>query len=216
VETSPAATRTAPAADPLEPLAQLYRDLRASPAGLSGREAARRLEATGRNELSRRGGRRWPGELGRQFTQPLALLLAGAAALAWASGSPRLAIAIVAVIFLNAGFAFAQEMQAERAVEALAAFLSERARVRRDGSAQEVDARLLVPADVLLIEEGQSICADARLITGTLELDMSTLTGESVPVSRSAGPADVSVPLLEAARWCSAAPPAQAAKPRPW
>jgi len=198
VETSPAATRTAPTADPLEPLAQLYRDLRASPAGLSGREAARRLEATGPDELSRRGGRRWPGELGRQFTQPLALLLAGAAALAWASGSPRLAIAIVAVIFLNAGFAFAQEMQSEWAVEALAAFLPERARVRRDGSAQEVDARLLVPGDVLLIEEGQSICADAQLITGTLELDMSTLTGESVPVSRSAGPADVSVPLLEA------------------
>jgi len=184
--------------NPLEPLGQLYRDLRASPAGLSGREAARRLEVSGPNELSRRGGRRWPGELARQFTQPLAVLLAAAAGLAWGSGSPRLAIAIVAVIFLNAGFAFAQEMQAERAVEALAAFLPERARVRRDGSVQDIEARLLVPGDVLLIEEGDSICADARLMSGALEVDMSTLAGESVPVTRSAGPADVSVPLLQA------------------
>ena len=184
--------------DPLEPLALLFRDLRSSPAGLPGREAARRLEVSGPNELSRRGGRRWPGELARQFTQPLAVLLAVAAVLAWVSGTPRLGIAIVAVIFLNAGFAFAQEMQAERAVEALAAFLPERARVRRDGSVRQVEARLLVPGDVLLIEEGDSICADARLMTGTLEVDMSTLTGESVPVTRSAGPAEASVPLLQA------------------
>ena len=133
-------------ADPLEPMAQLFRDLRAVPAGLSGREAARRLEVYGPNELARRGGRRWPGELAAQFTQPLAVLLALAGVLAWASGTPRLAIAIAAVILLNAGFAFAQEMQAERAVEALAAFLPEHARVLRDGTRQEIGARLLVPA----------------------------------------------------------------------
>ena len=185
--------------DPLEPMGQLFRDLRASPAGLSGREAARRLEVSGPNELARRGGRRWPGELAAQFTQPLAILLAVAAVLAWASGTPRLSIAIAAVILLNAGFAFAQEMQAERAVEALAAFLPERARVLRDGARQETEARLLVPGDVLLIEEGESVCADARLMEGVLEVDMSTLTGESVPVTRSAGPADVGVPLLQAA-----------------
>jgi calcium-translocating P-type ATPase len=187
------------AADPLEPLDRLFRDLRASPGGLSAREAARRLEVYGPNELARRGGRRWPGELAAQFTQPLAVLLTVAAVLAWASGTPRLGIAIVAVIVLNAGFAFVQEMQAERAVEALAAFLPERARALRDGIRQEIQARLLVPGDVLLIEEGESVCADARLVNGTLEVDMSTLTGESVPVTRSAGPADAGVPLLQAA-----------------
>jgi calcium-translocating P-type ATPase len=185
-------------ADPHEPLAHLFRDLRSGQSGLSVREAARRLETWGPNELSRRGGRRWPGELARQFTQPLAILLAAAAVLAWVSGTPRLGIAIAAVIFLNAGFAFAQEMQAERAVEALAAFLPERARVRRDGTSQDIEARMLVPGDVLLIEEGERVCADARLITGTLEVDMSTLTGESVPVTRSGGPADPAVPLLQA------------------
>ncbi|MDR2985949.1 MAG: hypothetical protein LBV34_14025 [Nocardiopsaceae bacterium] len=82
--------------DPLEPVAKLLRDLRASEAGLPDREAARRLEVSGPNELTRRGGRRWPGELAGQFTQPLALLLADAAALAWVSGTPRLGIAIVA------------------------------------------------------------------------------------------------------------------------
>ncbi len=126
------------------------------------------------------------------------MLLAAAAVLAWVSGTPGLGIAIAAVIFLNAGFAFAQEMQAERAVEALAAFMPERARVKREGARKEIDARLLVPGDVVLVEEGESICADARLLTGTLEVDMSTLTGESVPVIRSASPAEPGVPLLQA------------------
>jgi calcium-translocating P-type ATPase len=182
----------------MEPVAQLFRDLRSAPGGLSGREAARRLEVAGPNELTRRGGRRWPGELAGQFTHPLALLLALAAALAWASGTPKLAIAIAAVIVLNAAFSFAQELQAERAVEALAAFLPERAQVLRDGTRIDIEARMLVPGDVLLIEEGERICADARLLAGTLEVDMSTLTGESVPVTRSAGAGDGTVPLLEA------------------
>jgi calcium-translocating P-type ATPase len=195
---SPAAAQRIDAPDPLEPLERLYRDLRSSPAGLSGREAARRLEVSGPNELTRRGGRRWPGELARQFTHPLALLLTLAGVLAWVSGTPRLAVAIAAVIVLNAAFAFAQEMQAERAVEALAAFLPEHARVLRDGERQEVEARLLVPGDVLLIEEGERVCADARLIDGTVEVDTSTLTGESVPVTRSAGAANGAASLLEA------------------
>jgi hypothetical protein len=62
-------------ADPLEPMAQLFRDLRALPAGLSGREAARRLEVSVPNEPARRGGQRWPGDLATQFTPPLAVLL---------------------------------------------------------------------------------------------------------------------------------------------
>ncbi len=187
-----------PAANPLEPLAQLFRDLRSSPDGLSSREAMRRLEVSGPNQLTRRSGRRWPAELAGQFTQPLAVLLTVAGVLAWISGTPRLGIAIAAVILLNAGFAFVQEMQAERAVEALAAFLPERARVLRDGIHQEIEARLLVPGDVLLIEEGEQICADARMLAGTLEVDMSTLTGESVPVTRAAGIPDPGVPFLQA------------------
>ncbi len=77
--------------------------------------------------------------------------------------------------------------------------MPERARIKRDGVRTEIDARLLVPGDVLLIEEGERVCADARLIAGNLEVDMSTLTGDSVPVDRTTGPADPGVPRLQAA-----------------
>ena len=136
--------------------------------------------------------------------------------LAWASGTPRLAVAIVAVILLNASFSFVQELQAERAVEALAAFLPERARVLRDRTRQDIEARLLVPGDVLLIEEGDRICADARLITGTVEVDMATLTGESVPVIRSADSLDGRFRCCRPRTWCSAGASARAARRKPW
>jgi calcium-translocating P-type ATPase len=184
--------------DEREPLAELFRDLRTSRAGLAAREAARRLVVYGPNELTGQTGRRWPGELLAQFTQPLAILLALAAVLAWVGGTPALSIAVVAVILLNAGFAFVQEMQAERAVDALAAFLPAVARVVRDGARTEIPARELVPGDVQIVTEGDRVCADARLIDGSLVLDLSALTGESIPVNRSAEPAAPSGSPLEA------------------
>ena len=184
--------------DPEEPLSRLLRDLRTTPNGLSDREAARRLIAYGPNELTRRTEHRLWKELGRQFTHPLALLLWAAAGLAWLGGIVQVAVAIVIVIVLNAVFAFVQELQAERAVEALAGYLPASARVRREGSEYDVPARELVPGDVLLIEEGERISADARLISGSLEVDSSTLTGESTPVSRSSEWTDTHVPLLQA------------------
>jgi calcium-translocating P-type ATPase len=180
------------------PLAEVFRDLRSSPAGLPGREAVRRQMVYGPNELTRRGSRRWPGALLAQLTQPLAILLAVAAVLAWIGGTPALAVAVVAVILLNAGFAFVQEMQAERAVEALAAFLPPTARVVRDGVRSEVAARDVVPGDVVIVSEGDRVCADARLIEGTILMDLSALNGESMPATRSADPTSAVGPLLEA------------------
>jgi calcium-translocating P-type ATPase len=185
-------------ADPREALAQLFQDLRSSPEGLSGRDASRRLTAYGPNELRRRGGAHWPEQLAKQLTHPLALLLWVAAALAFAAGTPILGAAIVAVILLNAGFAFAQERQAEQAIEALRSYLPEQATVLRDGQAQTVEARTLVPGDVLLLAEGDRISADARLLDGGLEIDLSTLTGESQPVYRSAEFLNETGPVLEA------------------
>ena len=178
---------SSPESSALEPVPLLLRDLGTTPHGLTSREAARRLTAYGPNELRRRGGRTWPRDLARQFTHPLALLLWAAAALALVANTAVLAAAIVAVIVLNAGFAFWQEQQAERAVEALADYLPPRATVARDGRWQEIAAQELVPGDILLIEEGNAISADARLLDGALEVDMSTLTGESTPVERAAG-----------------------------
>jgi calcium-translocating P-type ATPase len=184
--------------DPEERIDQLLRDLRSSRSGLSSREAERRLVQFGPNVLRRRGGRRWPRELAQQFTHPLALLLWAAAGLAWVAGIVPVAIAIVVVIVVNAGFAFAQELQAERAVEALAQYLPTQAKVLRDGHEHLIDADALVPGDVLLIEEGDRISADARMLTGGIEVDISMLTGESVPVFRAASLVDVDVPLLRA------------------
>lgn len=189
---------TGTATDPREALPLLLRDLRSSAAGLTAREATRRAVVYGPNQLSSRGGRRWPRELLAQVTHPLALLLAAAAVLAVVSGSPTLGGAIVAVIVLNAVFAFFQELHAEHAVAALAAYLPSRASVLRDGVRTDVAAATLVPGDVLLIEEGDRISADAHLISGSVEVDLSTLTGESQPVTRVAGPGDSTVALLQA------------------
>lgn len=184
--------------DERRPADDLFRDLRTSRSGLTAREAARRQLVYGPNTLTRAGGRRWPGELLAQFTQPLAILLALAAVLAWIGGTPALSIAVVAVILLNAGFAFVQEMQAERAVEALAAFLPPTARVVRDRVRSDIEAKDLVPGDILIVAEGDRICADARIIEGTVTLDLSSLTGESLPVTRSPEPSPNDVSLLEA------------------
>lgn len=194
----PSSADTISEADPRVQLSLLYRSLRSSPNGLSAGEAERRLTRFGPNELNRRQGRRWPRELLRQFTHPLALLLTAAAVLAAVSGTRKLAVAIAIVVVLNALFAFVQEMQAERAVEALAAYVPERARVLRGGSPADIEARALVPGDVLVVEEGDRICADGRLVAGSIQVDLSMLNGESRPATRSADMLDTSGPLLQA------------------
>jgi calcium-translocating P-type ATPase len=118
--------------------------------------------------------------------------------LAAVAGIAPVAIAVVVVILLNAAFAFVQERQAERAVEALQGYLPQKAEVIRDGSRLSVDAGGLVPGDLMLIEEGSRISADAHILDGAVEVDLSTLTGESVPVTRSVAPTRVHTPLLQA------------------
>ncbi|MFC0003592.1 cation-translocating P-type ATPase [Micromonospora siamensis] len=172
--------------DPRVPLDRLFQDLRTGPDGLSTAEARRRLAEHGPNELRRQRRRGWWREVGRQVVHPLALLLWIAAALAWISGTTVLAVAILVVIALNALFASVQERQAERAVEALTRYLPRHARVRRDGRWAEVPAAELVPGDLLAVGEGDRISADARLVDGDVEVDLSALTGESQPVHRAA------------------------------
>jgi calcium-translocating P-type ATPase len=176
-----------PPLDPLGPEERLFRDLRSRREGLSAREVERRLIQYGPNEISRRGRRRWWPEVVKQLTHPLALLLWAASVLAWFAGTPALSGAIVGVIVLNAAFALLQERQAERAVEARAAFLPAQVAVLRDGHRQLDDVRDLVPGDVIVLAEGDRVPADARLIEGRLQIDTAALTGESVPVTREAG-----------------------------
>ena len=186
--------------DPREPIERLLRDLGVRAEGLSEREAARRLLAYGRNELRRGRGREWPRQIVNQLIHPLALLLWVAAGLALVAGTPVLCAAIVAVIVLNAAFAFAQERQAGRAVEALQRYLPQQATVVRDGHVGVVDAAGLVPGDVVIVSEGDRVSADARLLGGGVEIDLSTLTGESQPVYRSADADDEPGGLLVESR----------------
>lgn len=183
--------------DPLEPLPLLRRELGTGARGLSAREAARRLAVYGPNEVRRRARTSLGRELVRQLVHPLALLLWAAAALAFVAGIPVLGWAIVAVVLLNAGFALLQERQAEQAVETLAKYLPQQALVIRDGRPSPVEARELVPGDLVVLEEGARVPADARLADGGIEVDLSMLTGESTPAERLAGPGLAGAPLLQ-------------------
>lgn len=194
---APPVVRRGPA-DPREPILALFRGLTASPKGLSSREAERRLVAYGPNELLRRGRALWPRQLLRQITHPLAFLLWVAAGLAFVAGLPVLGVAIVAVIALNALFAFAQERHAGSAVEALKRYMPPQATVLRDGRPRLVDAIGLVPGDVIVLQEGDRVPVDARLLEGSVDVDLSTLTGESQPVYRSSEFLDTTGPLMDA------------------
>jgi calcium-translocating P-type ATPase len=185
-------------ADAEEPLAHFLRHVRAGRNGLSSREADRRVLVFGANKLRKRVQRTWPRDLARQFTHPLALLLWMASALAMVSGAPVLAAAIITVIVLNAVLAFIQEQEAARAIDALAQYLPAQAKVIRDQRIHTVSAIAIVPGDLIVVDEGDRICADARIVDGALDVDMSALTGEVLPAFRAAGAASGTRPLLEA------------------
>jgi magnesium-transporting ATPase (P-type) len=160
--------------------------LRTAREGLSGEEAAARLRAVGANRLPERRGVGLPRQLLGQMIHFFALMLWAAAALAFVGRMPQLGVAIVVVIVVNGAFSFAQEYRAERAVRALAALLPETAVVRRAHRRLVIPAGELVPGDVVLLKEGDRISADARVIRSSeLRVDMSSLTGESEPVSRT-------------------------------
>jgi calcium-translocating P-type ATPase len=171
-----------------EPLPRLFRDLETTEHGLSEREASRRLQVSGPNELPAFGRRRWLRDLVDQLTHPLALLLWAAAGLAAVISATVLAAAILGVVVINAIFAFLQERQAQRAVDTLRRYLPRAGRVIRDGRLRLVPVETLVPGDLIDIVEGDRIPADARLISGTVEVDTSTISGESEPAVR--GPTD--------------------------
>ncbi|MFJ3091400.1 cation-translocating P-type ATPase [Streptomyces sp. NPDC086838] len=186
-----------PSYDPREPLPRLRHELATGPEGLSAREAARRLAVHGPNEVRGRQQSSFVREVAGQLTHPLALLLWAAAALAFVADLAVLGWAILEVVAVNATFALLQERQAERAVETLARYLPERALAVRDGRPLTVEARDLVPGDVIVLDEGDKIPADARVIEGGVEVDLSMLTGESVPAERMAAEAVLGVPLSE-------------------
>ena len=164
--------------------------------GLSAAEAAARLARYGRNELPAAAPTpRWRRFLA-QLESPLVLLLIAAAAFSlvvwWFEGgahAPYEALTILAIVIANAVLGFVQEERAERAVAALGRMTAAQALVVRDGERRNVPAAEVVPGDLLAIEEGAKIPADARLIQSvSLKTAEAALTGESAPVEKLTGP----------------------------
>ena len=162
--------------------------------GLTPEEARQRLAQFGANRLTEPARYQILRGLTRHFTHFLALLLWIASGLAFAAdfmkpgeGMATLGWAILGVIVINAVFAFFQEYKAERAVQALHRLLPEKAWVMRGGQPLECPRSDIVPGDMLILEEGERIPADARLIEATgLRVDNAALTGESNPKRRIA------------------------------
>jgi potassium/sodium efflux P-type ATPase len=168
---------------------QVYETLSTSVQGLSEAETAIRIKHYGFNELPEPAKRSLLLRFTDQLTHFMALLLWVAGGLAFVSGTPEVGWAIWAVIGVNAGFSFWQEFQAEQALTALNKMLPAKAQVYRQGTLQSILVREIVPGDPIQLEEGDRIPADARLVSAqSLTVDLSVLTGESLPVARSAEP----------------------------
>ncbi|AIJ23190.1 HAD-IC family P-type ATPase [Amycolatopsis methanolica] len=150
--------------------------------GLSAAEAAERSRRDGPNALPAARRANPVVEFVKQLVHFFALMLWVASGLALLAGMPALAIAIAVVVLVNGVFSFVQEYRADRAAERLRDLLPVRATVRRDGKPITVDATELVVGDVLLLEAGDRVCADATVLSGgRLSVDESLLTGESAP-----------------------------------
>jgi sodium/potassium-transporting ATPase subunit alpha len=175
---------------------EVLKALDTSPSGLSHEEAHRRLLHAGPNSLQEIKGAPLASRFLRQFTHFLAILLWIAAGLSFLAEAlhpgqsmATLGWAILGVILINAVFTFIQEYKAERAVQALRRMLPATAWVIRSGHAEQVSRRELVPGDILLLEEGEQVSADARLIEANhMRVDNSSLTGEALPRPRRIEP----------------------------
>ncbi|CAA7625451.1 Calcium-transporting ATPase [Magnetospirillum sp. LM-5] len=168
-------------------------------AGLSAPEAQARLDRFGANRLPEPPPRPLWKMVVSQFTSLLVLVLLVAGALAGFVGDTTDMLVIFGVILFNGALGFYQEFRAEKALDALKAMLPALCRVRRDGTKQEVPAAQLVPGDVVLLEAGDRIPADGRLaVAHQLEIDESSLTGESLAVAKQLDAlSDHDLPLAE-------------------
>jgi len=175
---------------------EVLKRLETATGGLTPEEAQQRLAQFGANRLTEPDRYLILRGLTRHFTHFLALLLWIASGLAFAAdfmkpgeGMATLGWAILSVIVINAVFAFFQEYKAERAVQALHRLLPDKAWITRGGRPLELSRSNIVPGDILILEEGGRIPADARLIEAVgMRVDNAALTGESRPKRRSAEP----------------------------
>ena len=172
------------------PMAQIWKELESSPGGLTRREAAQRLERLGPNELE---APERPSLLRRmlgQLKDPMILVLLGAAGLSLAASRGREwldGLIILIIVVVNGVLSITQEDHAQQALEELRRMSSPTARVLREGQVHTLPAAKLVPGDVILLEAGDQVPADARIVEcSRLQADESAMTGESAPVEKMA------------------------------
>ncbi len=171
---------------------QLFEKYNTSYEGLSSQEARRRLNDFGTNEIASAQKKNYLKEYLKQYMQFFAVLLEVAALLAFvahryapAEGNDILGYAIVVAVIINATFSFWQEYKADKAMEALLRLMPTMVRALRDGKALSIDAKWLVPGDVVLLEEGEKIAADGIILEHSgLSINTASLNGESRPSRR--------------------------------
>lgn len=163
-----------------------FDDIRENSYGLTETEAAKNLEVYGKNALQKQKKNTWLKTLLSQFTDLMIIILIASSIISFFMGEASEGIAILAIIILNGFLGFFQEMRTEKALEALMGMAAPHARVIRDGEIKDIPAELVVPRDLIVLEAGCRVPADAVIIeANSLFADESMLTGESVPVSKT-------------------------------
>lgn len=171
------------------PQKRVFEELESSRRGLTSNEATTRLEKFGENKIPEVKGTPLILKFLANFYHTFAILLWVSAVLSFVAQLKELGYAIIGVIVINALFSFWQEFKAEKATEALRQLIPLNAKVMRNGEIQQVLAAELVPGDLIIMEEGDSISADARVVEEfELRTNNATFTGESEPVKRTADP----------------------------
>ena len=174
----------------LEEDEQVLKEMGSSRNGLSSAEANSRLEKNGKNKLEEAKGKSLVKRFLEQLADPMIMILIAAAAVSWVLAvvegeSFADVIIILAVVIVNAILGVYQESKAEKAIEALQQMSAATSKVLRDGFVQVVHSEDLVVGDVILLEAGDAVPADARIIeNASLTIEEAALTGESVPVTK--------------------------------
>ncbi|MFC1691435.1 calcium-translocating P-type ATPase, SERCA-type [Nanoarchaeota archaeon] len=164
---------------------EVIKSLNSHDTGLTEEECKKRLEEYGPNELQQREKISPMQILVRQFTSFIVIILLAAIVISLLIGERLDAIVIAIIVVINGIFGFVQEYKAEKAIEALKKLTALKAKVIRNGKEMEIDSRDLVPGDIVLLETGSKIPADARLIEAVaLQIEEASLTGESVPTKK--------------------------------
>ena len=164
----------------------ILKELNSSKSGLSSIKARVLLEKNGPNVIKTEKGDSLIVKLLRQFKDILVIILIIASVISFLLGEKSDAIIIFGIVILNAIIGFVQEYKAENAINALKKMIAPKAKVSRDGKQMEIPAEDVVEGDILILDEGAKIVADARIIESfDLRCEQSVLTGESVPVSKN-------------------------------